>query len=589
MMSFLKIIHFGHSVAGLGRRHICSQRTTISIYLMISKISKQKGFQTLCILILLFFDPPFNQLGDFEAIEATIGGIHDALFNGGTTCRAVVEAHLARIETLNPTINAIISLNKDSLKIADQYDEILSTGNASGPLFCIPTLLKDNFDTRDMPTTGGCLALKDHCPTEDAAVVSALKEAGAVILGKTNLHDMALEGLSVSSLGGQTLNPYDLTRTPGGSSGGTGAAIAASFAVVGTGTDTMNSLRSPASANSLYSIRPTKGLISRAGVIPVSSTQDSVGPIARTIEDLAILLSVMANASPEKHQHVAHEGSTRNHNHDSIAAANGPVLGSLCLGLIQGFVNASTSSEVSPVNEVMNKIISAIRAHGGSVVPIESPDLVSSTILESCDTQRFEYREQLNKYLSTATGAVPRSLNELYSSRDFLVIPRQYPFIESALISSTRNHSYASKLRHIEYYTRTVEAIFKEHNLDALIYPEQSNLVVRVDSPSQIGRNGILAAVTGFPVVTVPIGFSSSNQDAPLGIPIGMEILGPRWSEAKLIQIAQFIHKILPSRKPPQLDIPLFQTCYRDVPFINPNASNIPSAYPVGSLGRTHG
>ncbi|MDI1492362.1 MAG: hypothetical protein OHK93_003576 [Ramalina farinacea] len=436
-----------------------------------------------------------------------------------------------------------------------------------------------------MPTTGGCLALKDHLPTEDAAVVSALKEAGAVILGKTNMHEMALEGLSVSSLGGQTLNPYDLTRTPGGSSGGTGAAIAASFAVVGTGTDTMNSLRSPASANGLYSIRPTKGFISRAGIIPVSSTQDAVGPIARTIEDLAIVLSVMANASSEENEHVAHKDPTH---HDYLAAIKKPILKNLRLGLVQGFMNASTSSEVSPVINVMNKIISAIRAHNGYVVPIESPKLNSSTILESCDTQRFEYREQVNNYLSTATGTVPKSLTELYASQDFLVIPRQYPFIESALISSTRNASYASKLRYIEHCKRTVEAIFKEHDLDALIYPEQSNLVVKFGSPSQAGRNGILAAVTGFPVVTVPVGFSSPNQDIPLGIPIGMEILGPRWSEAKLMQIAAFVEKILPSRKPPQLDVPLFQTYSCDVPFITPNAQNIPEAYPIGFLGHTH-
>lgn len=545
-------------------------------------------------LIFLFVDPPFNRHGDFEALEATIGSIHHALFNGRTTCRAVVEAHLARIETLNPAINAIVSLNKDVLKIADEYDETLRAGNASGALFCIPTLLKDSFDTRDMPTTGGCLALKAHRPTEDAAVVSALKKAGAVILGKTNMHDMALEGLSVSSLGGQTLNPYDLTRTPGGSSGGTGAAIAASFAVIGTGTDTMNSLRSPASANNLFSVRPTKGLISRAGVIPVSSTQDAVGPIARTLADLAIALSVRTDASPQEDENIAHESSQGSRDRDDIAAVGQPVLKSLRLGLIQGFMNASPSSEVSPVIDVINKTISAIRDQGGSVVSIDLPELVSPTILESCDTQRFEYREQLDKYLShnsasIAASAVPKSFNELYSSQDFLVIPRQYAFIESAFMSSTRNGSYASKLQNIKYYTRRIEAIFQDHNLDALIYPEQSNLVVRVGSPSQIGRNGILAAVTGFPVVTVPVGFSSPTRDAPLGIPIGMEILGPKWSEAKLLQIAQFVDKILPSRKPPQLSAPLFQTYFRHLPSVTPNVQNIPSAYPVGVLEHVHG
>jgi Asp-tRNA(Asn)/Glu-tRNA(Gln) amidotransferase A subunit family amidase len=253
----------------------------------------------------------------FDSREATIDGVHNAIFSGVTSCRGVVSSFLARIETFNPTINAIITLNPNALIIADAMDIKIASGNATGPLFCIPVLLKDNYDTADMNTTAGCLGLAGNKPLTDAATVRALKDAGAIILGKTNLHELALEGLSVSSLGGQTVNPYDHTRTPGGSSGGTGAAIATSFAVFGTGvlptaamrtvfvlwqllieligTDTVNSLRSPASANSLFSFRPTRGLISRAGVVPISSTQDAVGAIGRNIKDLAVALTVMSS------------------------------------------------------------------------------------------------------------------------------------------------------------------------------------------------------------------------------------------------------------------------------------------------------
>lgn len=230
----------------------------------------------------------------FDVREATIDGIHNALFTGLTTCREVVSAHLARIEAFNPAINAITALNTEALSVADGIDLRISQGNTTGPLLCIPVLVKDNYDAVPMNTTGSCLALANNKPAEDAPTVKALKESGAVILGKTNLHELALEGLSVSSLGGQTLNPYDQTRTPGGSSGGSGAAVAASFAVFATGTDTVNSLRSPAASNSLFSFRPTRGLISRAGVIPISSTQDAVGAMARTVRDLALAMTVMA-------------------------------------------------------------------------------------------------------------------------------------------------------------------------------------------------------------------------------------------------------------------------------------------------------
>jgi Asp-tRNA(Asn)/Glu-tRNA(Gln) amidotransferase A subunit family amidase len=212
----------------------------------------------------------------FDAREATVDSVHHSLYSGLSTCREVVSSFLARIEAFNNRTNAIITLNPHALDIADSLDEALAAGNTTGSLFCVPVLLKDNYDTADMKTTGGCLALQDSQPTEDAPSVIALKKAGAIILGKSNLHELALEGISVSSLGGQTINPYDSTRTPGGSSGGTGAAVASSFCVFGTGTDTVNSLRSPASANSLFSIRPTRGLITRTGIVSNSWVQTAL-------------------------------------------------------------------------------------------------------------------------------------------------------------------------------------------------------------------------------------------------------------------------------------------------------------------------
>jgi len=186
---------------------------------------------------------------DFDPFEATIHTVREAICSRKVTCRQITEAFLARIVAINPIINAVICLNPKVLEEADAIDDALADGHNPGALVGVPVLLKDNFNTINMKTTGGCRALKDLQASDDAKVVKLLKNAGAVILGKANMHEMALEGLSVSSLGGQTLNPYDLTRTPGGSSGGSGAAVAASLCVFATGTDTVNSLRSPASAN----------------------------------------------------------------------------------------------------------------------------------------------------------------------------------------------------------------------------------------------------------------------------------------------------------------------------------------------------
>jgi amidase len=242
----------------------------------------------------------------FQLMEASINEIHNGLQSGKLTCHSLVQQYLDRIKAYDqhgPTLNAMLYVNPKVLEQADAMDKQLKLATKRGtklkPLQCIPVVLKDNYDTADMPTTGASLALKGMQPTKDAFTVARFRQNGALILGKTNMHELALAGLTLSSLGGQTKNPYELSRTPGGSSGGTGAALAANFATVGTGSDTVNSIRSPASANSLVGIRPTRGLISRAGVIPVSFTQDAAGPLARTVADAAIMLDVMAGYDPD--------------------------------------------------------------------------------------------------------------------------------------------------------------------------------------------------------------------------------------------------------------------------------------------------
>lgn len=530
----------------------------------------------------------------FDAREATVDSVHHALYSGLSTCREVVSSFIARIEAHNYRTNAIITLNPNALDVADALDDQLLAGNATGPLFCIPILLKDNYDTADMPTTGANLALAGSQPTEDAPSVVAFKDAGAVILGKTNLHELALEGISVSSLGGQTTNPYDATRTPGGSSGGTGAAVASSFCVFGTGTDTVNSLRSPASANSLCSIRPTRGLVTRNGIIPISYTHDTIGPIARSIKDVATALTVMASTGYDAADNATALVPSPNRAIDYAASLSTSKLGGVRLGVLSGFYDRANSAEVTPVNNALDALMSRLEAENVTLVPIDEAIYNATAIQATLDVQRYEYRELMDEYLQrpSLSGKHPSTLKALYSYKavngsggQFLVIPSQYEYVNTALVSSTSNATYNQRQVGIRNLTLALQQTFAADNLDAIIYPEQKNLVVKIGSPSQSGRNGILAALTGVPVVTIPAGFSEPSEDAPLGVPIGVEILGRPWEEQKLLGISYAIEQLTKIRKAPSWANEVVEAPhYESVPVIAPDRENINPAYPLGTL-----
>ena len=443
-----------------------------------------------------------------------------------------------------------------------------------------------------MNTTVGNLDLAGSQPSIDAPVVAALRRAGAIILGKSNLHEFALEGLSVSSAGGQTINPYDSTRTPGGSSGGSGAAVAASFCVFATGTDTVNSLRSPASANSLFSVRPTRGLITRTGIIPISYTQDAIGPIARTVKDAAVALTVMSSFGYDPDDNTTALVPATSRNIDYAASLTGGSLKGVRLGLISGFFNRTASNETTPVNDVMDRTVSRLQTAGAIIIPINESIYNATAISNLYDVQRFEYRQEMTSYLSrpNVRGIHPSTLNQIYnssssSSKKFLVIPSQYEYVTTSLSSSTSNATYATIQSSIRNLTLTLQQTFTRNNLDALIYPEQKNLVVKIGSPSQFGRNGILAAVTGSPVVTVPVGFSPRTEDAPLGVPIGMEILGRAWSEEMLLRMAFQMEMLMKVRRGPLFAQEVLEGVdFESVPVVVPNRGNIPAVYPLGVL-----
>jgi len=483
--------------------------------------------------------------------EATIADLEAAYRSGATTATSVVEACLGRIrayDTAGPQLKVVIFLNPRALEEAAALDaELRRSGRPAGPLHGIPVLLKDNINTHDMPTTAGSLSLEGYTPAHDATVTRRLRAAGAVILAKVNLHEFALWGETVSSIVGQTRNPYDLSRTPGGSSGGTGAGLAAGFAIAGLGTDTVNSIRSPASANSIVGIRPTLGLVSRAGVIPYSPTQDAVGPLARTVADAARVLSVIAGYDPEDPATAASRAQpppdyTRFLRADGVRGKR--------LGVLRSFFGAGAAH--AEVNAVAARAIEDFKRLGATVIDLRTPDLDSGRIASDVSVHLYELKPALNAYLADA-GAPVRSLAEVIGSGRF------HPNVGDSLRKAQGlelDDEYRLRLRRRAELQQRVLEIMAEAQLDALVFPHQQRLVVPIGE-TQSERNGALAAVTGFPSIVVPGGFSAPTPMAGLGVPVGIELLGRPWSEPVLIEIAYGYEQATRHRRPPLTTPPL--------------------------------
>lgn len=483
----------------------------------------------------------------FTLEEATIASTHAALRTGRVNCRQLVQGYARRIAAYDdrgPAINALITLNRAAGATAARLDARYRRSGPVGPLHCVPVLLKDNYDTADLPTTASSRSLANSRPPDDAATVAKLRAAGAVVMAKANLTEFALTGVSYGSLGGQTRNPYDLTRTPGGSSGGTGAGLAANFALAGTGTDTVNSVRSPASANSLVGIRPTAGLVSRDGIVPLSSTQDVAGPLARTVKDAAALLGVMAGYDPK--DPISARGVGQAPSSYTAGLAGGDLRGAR-IGVFTSFLGTDPALH-GEVNAIVARAGRAMRKRGAAVFPVALPGVNAESLIAGLDVQRFEIKSQLNGYLSSF-DAPRRSLADIVSSGEF---DPQFGGIlreADAFADGLSEPQYKDRLLGIEALRGRVLKLMADNRLDALVYPQQKRLVVPIGE-SQVDRNGILAALTGFPSVAVPAGFSAPSPSAPRGVPVGLEIYGRPFSEERLIGYAFDLEQATRVRRP---------------------------------------
>jgi amidase len=475
----------------------------------------------------------------FRFMEATILETQKALESGTVTSEDLVEMYLARIaayDKAGPAINAMIYLNPNAVGEAQALDAERRTQGSRGPLHGIPVVLKDNYDTYDMPTAAASLSLAGTIPPDDAYLVRRLREAGAVFIGKTNMHEFAYGITTISSLGGQTLNPYDPTRNPGGSSGGTGAAVAANFAVFGMGSDTCGSIRIPSSHNSLVGLRVTQNLFSRDGIIPLSLTQDVGGPLARTVEDIAMVLDATAGFDPnDPVTSVALEHTPRSY---AGALQTGRLKGARFGLLTDALVTTPADQEVA---DVILAAKAQLEALGATVVDVSIPDY---TNVSNTSVIAFEFKENLAAYLAATPAAPFKTLQDIVNSG--LYHPSLQTVLTNALASDTSMPAYQQRLAGRAVFRQALVGAMDANELDGLIYPTIRQKPVPVPSTNQPGSNCRVSAQSGLPAISVQAGFTADH------IPVGMEFLGREFTESDLLGFAYSWQESTHVRRLPQ-------------------------------------
>lgn len=486
--------------------------------------------------------------------EAGIADIHRAMEAGQLTAAALVQLYLDRIDAYDkngPYINAIITINPRALERAAELDRQFTESGFVGPLHGIPFIVKDNYDTHDLPTTNGTLAMKDSYPPDDAYQVRKIREAGAIVLAKSNLAEFAMSGaFTVSSvLPGYTRNPYDPLRVTAGSSGGTAAAIAANFGTVGLGTDTGSSIRGPASHQSLVGFRTTMGLTSRDGIVPLSLSRDVGGPLARSVADAVVVLQVIAGYDPADPVTRAAEGNVA----ESYAAfldvdgLDGAKIGAVR----QMFPEDDTDPEVLAA---MNQALEDMRKAGATIIdPVRIPALeeIQESFKRNAGRLEFDY----NNYLASLGPDAPyKSLAEIIETDDY------HPFLESRLARASEiegppeeNSDYLHNVEVADRLRGVVLKAMDDAGVDALVYPTfryPPRLIGDLNTPD--GANSrTLSPPTGFPAFAVPIGFSYGE------LPAGLQFLGRPFSEPTLIKLSYAYEQTTKHHRPPKTTPPL--------------------------------
>lgn len=491
----------------------------------------------------------FDQLG---LEEATIAELHENYKNGTYTAKEVVEAYLERIEQYDqngPKINSVITVNPDAVAIAEELDKEMADGNVRGPLHGIPILLKDNIDTKDkMANTAGSRVMEGSMPIQDAYIVEKLRESGAIILGKANLSEWANFHSNNSSsgwsgLGGQTKNPFDITRNPCGSSAGSGASVSANFAMLTIGTETNGSITCPSSANGVVGIKPTVGLLSRSGIIPISETQDTPGPMARTVTDAAIMLGTMVGVDSRDSYTDASEG---NFHFDYTQFLKTGALDGKRLGLYKPSIGSDHKTDT-----LMYETIRFLEEQGVTIVEIDRIGNVSSR--DGYNVLLYEFKDGINKYLeSLGENATVADLEEIIEKT--LADPVEMKFDHDILLQAQKKGDLDTE-EYIEARANMLKAaredgidkVMEENDLDGFIgitggpawktdHTNGDNFGTSSSSP---------AARAGYAAITVPMGFID-------GLPVGITFFGGAWMEPEMIEMAYSFEQLTNVRKAPE-------------------------------------
>lgn len=484
----------------------------------------------------------------FQIEEATIWQIQDLIKNGEISCVELVQMYIDRIEQLDkngpsmPSINSVLTINPQALDIAKEID-MVEDKTSLGPLFGIPVLLKDNIETKDpMSTTAGAIALQENYATEDSWVARKLREAGAIILGKTNMSEWAYfmsigAPSGYSGLGGQVLNPYGpedfQAGSVGGSSSGSGASIAANFAVLAIGTETSGSILSPASSNSIVGIKPTVGLISRKGIIPLALSQDTAGPMARTVTDAAIALGVLTGVDDKDTATSQSEGKYKT---DYTIYLKKDGLKDARIGIDYHFLSGSFK-ENADIKLILEEAIALMKSRGASVEEVTIPEhnLTSDVLF-------YEFKHHLNSYLkNTPEGVKVKTLKDVidFNEKD---AENRLKYGQALLVESENKSDSLENEDYIEARTKDIQCsremgidkVMGEYNLDALLFV--NNL------------GAALPAKAGYPSITVPAGYTSS------GMPISVTFTSLAYQEPTLIELAFSFEQYSKKRVPPKLE-----------------------------------
>jgi amidase len=509
----------------------------------------------LAVLLLAAPQPP-AQPSAFPLEEATAAQLQDWMTSGRYTARQLAELYLRRIEQIDrrgPELRSVIEINPDALTIADALDAERRARGPRGLLHGIPVLIKDNIDTGDkMMTTAGSLALQGAPASKDAFLVDRLRAAGVVILGKTNLSEWANfrsthSTSGWSARGGQVKNPYALDRNPCGSSSGTGAAIAANLAAIGVGTETDGSIVCPSGANGLVGIKPTVGLVSRSGIIPISHTQDSAGPMARTVADAAALLASMMGSDPK-------DSATKAADEHARWAYSRALDAGALKGARIGVARKQYFGYSAIADRLIEQAIADMKAQGATIV--DPADIPTAAKLDGCEMEvlLYEFKADLNAYLRGRGDSVAvHSLAELIAFNEREKV-REMPYFGQELFVSAEKKktltapAYRTALTRCRDLARAqgIDVVLRQHRLDAIVAPTGSPAWTTdlINGDHFTGASSTPAAVAGYPSITVPAGQA-------FGLPVGLSFIGAAWSEPKLIGLAYAYEQATHHRRPP--------------------------------------